>query len=121
MSGWRYKESNMRVPAAREVRMLTEPCKAFLRSCTGGQLMDEIRQMLGDEPIEIVDAISMLDFLCELRDYRQRDSLDRAVHSNVMAELSKDAVASAHKICMNKGLSKSAKVIERMAQALGLL
>lgn len=68
MNTWTYKDADgRRIGAARDARQLTEPCVQFLRTCTGDELMREIRAMLSDQPIEIVDAIAMLDYLCELR------------------------------------------------------
>lgn len=83
---WSYKGPNGRSPAAQEVRVLTGPCRQFLRCCDGSELMAEIRSMLEDQPVEIVDATAMLDYLCDLRNgSRPKTDITRAQLSTLLA------------------------------------
>ncbi len=115
--GWTYKGPGGRVPAAHEVRELRPEVKGFLRTCTGHELMREIRAMLDDQPIEIVDATAMLDYLCELRDTKH----SKPDKPEVQAEVARAYVERVAGNLRKQELSGAAKLLLQLADAAGVL
>jgi hypothetical protein len=110
---WTYKTpAGQCIPAAREVRELQDEVKVFLHECTGSELMREIRSMLDDNPPEIVDAITMLDYLCALHKPTPAPEI-----SSLIARSYINRVVT---VLTDRKLSGAALLIEQLADAAGV-